>query len=178
MKKLGIVAATMVLCASVYASSLSVPWYVDNAAAGAGVPGKTAGTTALVVLKSNRSDVLECKLDYYNALGQELGPFGADATFSINPFSSLSFRPVADDSGLESTEARKVPNRPRSVNTTTPIPGTANVIDTKSNGAITVSWDGGASDVQGIVTYFQTDVDPRTGATVTMSYGTLLPPGF
>lgn len=184
MKKLGIIVATMALCASVYASSLAVPWFVDTAPAANGVPGKTPGVTGIVVLKSNRTDDLTASINYFNATGSELGPFAPNNTFVIPALSSVSFRPVATDpstvaGGQESTTAVLVPNRPLSADTNTPIPGTnPPVIDTKKNGSITISWSGGNSDVQGIVTYFQTAVDPTTQATVTFSYGTLLPPGF
>ena len=184
MKKLGIIAATIALCASVYASSLAVPWFVDTAPAANGVPGKSVGVTGIVVLKSNRTDTLTCSIDYFTANGVELGPFAPNNTFNISPLSSLSFRPVANDpsstpGGQESSEAVLVPNRPLSPDTNTPIPGTnPPTIDTKKNGSITISWSGGDQDVQGLVTYFQTSVDPTSGDTVTFSYGTLLPPGI
>ena len=184
MKKLGIIAATLALCVSVYASSLAVPWFVDTAPSANGVPGKAPGVTGIIVLKSNRTDTVECTLDYFNANGDELGPFGVANSFVIPALSSVSFRPVATDpstvaGGQESAAAVVIPNRPVSVDTNTPIPGTnPPVIDTKKNGSLTISWAGGASDVQGLVTYFQTSVDPTSGATVTFSYGTLLPPGF
>lgn len=184
MKKLGIIAATIALCASVYASSLAVPWFVDTAPAANGVPGKAPGVTGIVVLKSNRTDTLTCSINYFNPNGTELGPFAPNNTFVIEPLSSLSFRPVATDpstvaGGQESTLAVLVPNRPISPDTNTPIPGTnPPTVDTKKNGSITISWSGGNQDVQGIVTYFQTSVDPTSGATVTFSYGTLLPPGI
>ena len=183
MKKLGIFVAVMAISASVYASSLAIPWFVDNAPAANNVPGNSPGVTGLIILKSNRTDDLVCTIDYFNAEGAELGPF-TNNTFVIPALASLSFRPVATDpstvnGGQESAAAVLVPNRPVSVDANTPIPGTnPPVIDRKKNGSATVSWNGGTSDVQGLVTYFQTAVDPTSGATVTFSYGSLLPQGF
>jgi len=184
MKKLGIIAATLAMCTGIaYASSLAVPWYVDTAPVANGVPGKAAGVTGSVILKSNRTDTVICTITYYSPEGDELGPYPPNNTFAIDPLSAISFRPVVTDpsttpGGQESATGVLVPNRPRSVDNVTPIPGTnPPVIDTKRNGSITISWSGSDTDVQGIVTYFQTATDVNTGATVTMSYGTLLPPG-
>lgn len=170
MKKLGILALTAVFCASVYASSLAVPWFVDNAPAGNFVPGKANGVTGVIILKSNRTDTLTCSIAYFSAEGQELGPFAPDNTFEIAPLSSLSFRPVENDpsstpGGQEGAAAVLVPDRPRNV-------------DTKKNGSATISWVGGPSDVQGLVTYFQTSTAPSDNSAVTFSYGSVLPPGF
>ncbi len=169
MKKLGILALTTVFCASVYASSLAIPWFVDNAPAANFIPGKANGVTGIVILKSNRTDALTCSITYYSAEGVELGPFAPDNTFVIPALSSVSFRPVSDDpnttaGGQESSVAQAVPNRPST--------------DGKKNGSASVSWVGGNSDVQGLVTYFQTSVAPSDNSAVTFSYGSLLPPGF
>lgn len=169
MKKLGILAATMALCTSVYASSLAIPWFVDNAAVANGIPGKTNGVTGIIVLKNNTTDDVTASIVYYNAEGTELGPFAPNNTFEIPALASVSFRPVANDpsttaGGQESDPAgTSIPNRPTT--------------DGKKNGSATISWAGGSSDVQGIVTYFQT-ATAASGETVTFSYGTLLPPGF
>ena len=173
MKKLGILVAAFALSVSVYASSLAIPWFVDTAPAANGVPGKAAGVTGIIVLKSNRTDTITASIDYFASDGTEMGPFGAAATFQISPLSSVSFRPVADDpssvaGGQESPAGQAVPNRPLGAS------GPA----AKKNGSATVSWNGGNADIQGLVTYFQTASDPSTGATVTFSYGSLLPPGF
>ena len=72
----------------------------------------------------------------------------------------------------------RVPDRPRSVDGL-PIPGSDDgsgneVIDTKDNGSITVRWQGSATDVQGIVTGYQT---PASNTSKAISYAFLLPPG-
>jgi len=159
-----------------YASSVKVPWFIDTAAVGAGVPGSSAGVTGIVTLASNRTDTLVCAISYYNAGGDLLGPFAPDNTFTISPLSSLAFRPCVDDPGTapggqEGAQGVAVPNRPRSPDTSTVIPGTT-VIDKKKNGSIVIQWVGGDADVQGQVAYFQT-----AGTGQTMSYAHLLPPG-
>lgn len=170
MKKLGILALTAVFCASVYASSLAIPWFSDNAPAANKIPGVNNGTTALIILKNNRTDSVECSIAYYSAEGLSLGPNAPDNTFSIDPLASISFRPcIADPSstpgGQESNAAVAVPDRPQDV-------------DTKKNGSATISWVGGDSDVQGMVTFFQTSTAPSDNSAVTFSYGSVLPPGF
>lgn len=196
MKKFSIAAVMMLLCASAYAaaSSLSVPWYVDNldpannGATSIYAP-KKAGVAGLVILKSNSTEKLVCSIAYYNSTGDFLGPIAPNNTFAIQALSSVSFRPVWQDSSQESGPSTQegtglsVPGRPRSVDASTPIPGsvkagTANtpVIDTKFNGALSVTWEGAGSLVQGFVNNFNTVFDSK-GDTIAYSYGTLLPPG-
>ena len=166
MKKLTIIAVVIAVgVTGAFASSLKVPWFNDNAPAGNGVPGTENGVTGLVTLTSN-SDIVEvCAITYYNAAGDDLGPAGPNNTFTIAPFSSLAFRPVADDPGTapggqEGPQGVLVPNRPRVVG-----------VDTKKNGGLKVEWVGGSSLIQGQIAYFQTK------GTLTMSYAHLLPPG-
>ena len=170
MKKLTIIAVVLAVGVSAgFASSLKVPWFVDNAPEGAGIPSSTPGkVTGLITLSSNRSDVLVCSITYYNSGGDNLGPAAPNNTFTIDPLSSLAFRPVKYDpdvptggipGGQEGAQAVLVPDRPRDV-------------DTKKNGGCVIEWVGGPSDVQGQVAYFQT----ATGG-LTMSYAHLLPPG-
>ncbi len=81
--------------------------------------------------------------------------------------------------GQEGIQGLLVPNRPRSADTTTPIPGTnPPTIDRKKNGSIVIEWIGGtAQDVQGMVAYYQTNI-ATDGQVITMSYAHLLPPGL
>ncbi|MBI3118268.1 MAG: hypothetical protein HYZ00_06265 [Candidatus Hydrogenedentes bacterium] len=204
MKKYAIAAVVMMLGASLaFAASLNVPLFVDNAGIAEFVPNITgAGVTGVVTLKNNKSTDIECAIQYYNLAGDLLGPFGADSTFEIRANSSLAFRPVAEDpakgitgptgvvgqnGGQEGAQGVLVPDRPRSVDSTTPIPG-AGVIDTAKNGSIVITWVGDDTDVQGTAGYFQTTHSRETAATsdtgadttdqvVTFSYTHLLPPG-
>jgi len=189
MKKLAILAVALTVGVGVaFASSLSVPWFVDNAPQYNGIPGKKAGVTGIVTLKSNRTDTVVCSITYVNQDGVVLGPFPPNNTFTIAPLSALAFRPVEHDpdptaggqpGGQEGSQGVVVPDRPRSPDSVTPIPGTSPpTVDLKKNGSITVSWTGGPQDIQGIVTWFQSAIDPISGATITFSYGTVLPPGF
>lgn len=207
MKKLSVFALMVICAASVaVAASMGVPWFVDNAPALSGIPQATKGVTGIVTLKSNRTDTVVCTIAYYSQEGYFLGPV-TDNTFSIAPLSSCAFRPVLDDpdttvcgtapnyvacppdalnnanaGGQEGLQGVLVPNRPRSVDDATPIPGSDNgsgeeVVDTKKNGALTISWVGGERDVQGQVAYFQTS-QLANGDKLTMSYAHLLPPGI
>ncbi|MBI2425766.1 MAG: hypothetical protein HYV27_23275 [Candidatus Hydrogenedentes bacterium] len=168
MKKLGVFAVTMALGASAaFAASLSVPWFVDNAPAANKVPGVAAGVTGIVTLKNNTSDTMTLTIAYYAQDGTSLGP--AVNSFTISGNSSAAFRPGADDpdtaaGGQEGVQGLAVPNRPTT--------------DGKKNGAAVISWPGSdAAAVQGMVTYFQTTIDPNRGDYNTLSYAYLLPPG-
>ncbi len=138
MKKLTIAAVIMVVGASIaFGYSLGIPWFADNAAEGNDIPGFGLGYTALVTLKNNMSYTMTCRILYFNQGGVALGPWAPNNTFSIAPFSSLAFRPVATDpdtdtfypawdsragtkptkvGGQEGNQAVLVPNRPRSQN--------------------------------------------------------------
>jgi len=199
MKKMSVV-LIMLVGGIAFASSLSVPWYVDIAPQNTGLPPTQDNSFSLLYLKSTVDRVLTCEIFYYNSAGDFLGPVvGAtgDAanqiagqpminTFTIQPNSALGFRPVADDpspaagtspwgatptsGGQEGGQGVAVPNRPRSVDATTYIPGTT-VIDTKKNGSITIKWTGDSTDVQGSQMAWA-----KGGATI-VSFSHLLPPG-
>ena len=170
MKKLGVFAVMMALGAgAAYAAgSLSIPWFVDNAPVGNKVPGVNQGVTGIITLKNNTADTKTLTIAYYNAAGDFLGP--AVNSFTIAGNSSAAFRPNKVDPGTspggqEGAQGVLVPDRPTT--------------DGKDNGAAVVSWaDGGASDVQGMVTYFQTTKDPARGNYNVISYAYLLPPGI
>jgi hypothetical protein len=173
MKKLGILALTLALgVGTAFAASVGVPWFVDNAGLGLGIPHNSSGSsvTGIITLKSNRTDDLVCEIAYYSAEGVFLGPNPPNNTFVIAALSSLAFRPVANDpsstpGGQENPNSGAlVPNRPRNV-------------DTKKNGSCVITWQGASTDIQGQVAYFQTSTDPVSGQRVTYSYSHLLPPG-
>jgi hypothetical protein len=189
MKKVLVVSVLVLVGASIaFASSMSVPFFADNAVVNGGTP-PPAGQVALVYLKSNVPDVVTCEIIYYNSAGRELGPYPPNNTFTIQPFSGLAFRPVMMDpdgettyvdpisgttvgpypAGFEGAQGVAVPDRPRSVDTSTPIPGTdPPLIDTKKNGACTISWVGGPTDIQGYA---------ATIHSAGYGFGYLLPPG-
>lgn len=168
MKKLGFVAVMLMVGASVaFASSLSVPWYIDNAPPGVGLTPPAPFTVALIYLKNNSSTVTVVQISYASADGTQLGPPPGEDTFEILPNATILFRPVATDTDLanggqeEPTTGGLVPNRPRNV-------------QTQKNGSITLRFEGGPATVQGEVTSFFT---PATPGAQTVTYSYLLPPG-
>jgi len=187
MKKMSVV-LILLIGSIAFASSLSIPWYVDNAPVNTGLPPTVDGGLSLIYLKSTVDRVLTCEIGYYNADGAFLGPQPPLNTFTIQPKAALGFRPVADDpisgltspfgavgtaGGQEGAAGVAVPNRPRSANSSTVIPGTS-VIDTKKNGSITISWFGvgsEATDLQG------SQMAWAKGGTTVVSFSHLLPPG-
>ena len=160
MKKLSItLALLMVIGASVaFASSLAVPWFADNAPTASGWPPPAPGVTTLVYLKNNLAEDVIAEIEYFSAIGEELGPVYPDNTFVIPALSTVAFRPVANDpvaaGGQESAVAVLIPDRPRDVNPA-------------KNGSATISWVGGPNDIQGMV----------ASASSNISYAHLLPPG-
>lgn len=189
MRNIGIAAAALAGSAFAFASSLSVPWFVDNAPVANDIPGVSSGVTGIVYLKSNVSNSLNCSIEYFSQTGVPLGPANnttlADQnnSFVIPPFSAVAFRPARRDpdstpGGQESATATLVPDRPRTgVNSVRALSGQTN--DGKFNGSLTISWTGAPTDVQGTFVYYQTFI-PASGDArfpTTMSYGHLLPPG-
>ena len=190
MKKLGFLALAAVVGTSVaFASSLSIPWFVDNAPAANFIPGQVSGVTGIVYIKSNVSYNLTCTIEYFSQDGAPLGPANnatlADTnnSFVVAPFSSIAFRPATDDpaatpGGQESVIANAIPDRPATgVNAVLAQPGHVN--DGKRNGSLTISWTGNPTDVQGTFVYYQTFI-PASGDSrfpTTISYGHLLPNG-
>ena len=171
MKKLGIVAIALVIGTSMaVASSISIPWFIDNAPEANKVPGINPGVMTLVTLKSQvGGDPLECSIEYYASDGTALGAKNPDVnlpvgqnTFTISAFSALQFRPVQTDpsavtidprtggngaaGGQEGAQGVLVPDRPLDV-------------DPKANGSATISWVGEPHYVGGQVTVIQTTAD-------------------
>jgi hypothetical protein len=179
MKKLSVV-IIMLVGSIAFASSLAIPWYVDNAPAGPALPPTIDGAVSVIYLKSTVTHVVTCEIAYYNDGGAFLGPQPPNNTFTIAPLAALGFRPVATDGnlaipgglagGLEGPAGYLVPNRPRSADSNTVIPGTT-IVDLKKNGSITVSWTGDPTDVQG------TQQAWAKGGTTVVSFSHLLPPG-
>ena len=179
MKKLSIIAITLMIGTSVvFASSMAVPWFVDNGPTASGSPAASDGTVTLITLKNTLGTTVDCTITYYNAAGDDLGPAN-DAisnTFAIAPLSSLAFRPVQYDpgnsvpthgvaNGQEGSQGYLVPDRPRDV-------------DTKKNGSATIRWEGPPSQVQGQVSFQQIGTPTGSNGTrVMQAWGHLLPAG-
>jgi len=174
MKKM-IVVAVLIAAGVAFASSLSVPWFVDTGSNGAGFPPTNGtGVQGIVYLHNNLTSDMTCAIAYYSGTGMSLGPAAPDNTFTIPANSTVAFRPVADDpstvgGGQESAVALAVPNRP--------ILGTdvGDGSGAKKNGSLVVAWVGGAGDVQGLIVE-STNVDGSPSGRL-LQYGTLLPPG-
>jgi len=187
MKKFMLVALLLAVGVSfAFASSLKVPWFVDNADATSGQP-PALGAVGVIFLASNSAEDLTCYIQYYNQDGVEVGsvaagvPGASATTFSIPALASIAFRPVADDSAgnVEGAAGRLVPNR--GTNEATP----------KKNGSCKISWEDTAvatapgvyaapdsaeakTAVQGA--YRNVAVVSGTDSRL-MVYGHLLPPG-
>ena len=170
MKKV-LVIALMLGAGLAYASSIGVPWFVDNGATGSSPPAKS-GSFGAIYIHSNATATLECSIEYFTSAGVAIGPF-VDNTFIIEPNASIGFRPVKDDSLMEAAAARAVPNRPL---------GTDGGNDNKKNGSCVISWLGPADYVQGAYLEYGS-VQHRISLADTnliyklQGYGHLLPPG-
>ena len=195
MKKLSIIAITLMIGTSiVFASTISIPWFVDNGPTASGSPAAVDGTMTIITLKNTKGTAADCTITYYNAAGFELGPDddGIANTFSIAPLSSLAFRPVANDpgnsvpvvgvaGGQEGAQGYLVPDRPLDTVIEAAIEGEGGqdeVIDTKKNGSATIWWDGDPDQIQGQVSFQQIGTPSgSTGARVMQAWGHLLPAG-
>ena len=172
MKKLLAIGLVVMLGAGVaFASSLSVPWFVDKDTTNCGFPPSVATTVGIIYLHNNVPGITTCSIEYYTQDGVSLGPASPHNTFTINALSTIAFRPVAHDGdmpagGQEAPSGLAVPDRPMS----STIPG-----GTKFNGSLVVTWVGVPTDVQGIYCNSQNVQGGPTGQLA--HWGTLLPPG-
>lgn len=167
MKKVSVVVMMLMVGAGIaYASSIAIPWFVDDwTMIASGYPPSSSVMT-VVYLNNTTDDTIEFEIRYFNDAGVDLGPEAPYNTFTIPPKASVGFRPCAIDpapgvtgtatdwqgnpvpftgapGGQESLTAALVPVRPQ-----------GNPVDTSSwsgNGSATVSWQGDAADVQGMV---------------------------
>ena len=150
--------------------SIAVPWYVDNALPAASFP-PSSGITTLIYLHNNRTESLNCTIQYYTQNGTFIGPSVPDNDFTIPASASIAFRPVADDpssvqGGQEAPPGQAVPNRPT---------GTSGGNDNKKNGSIVISWTGSPTDIQGLLT--TSTITSLYGQSVSQSADPL-PPGI
>jgi len=139
MKKALIVAVLLVAGTGVaFASSLGLPWFVDNADNAVSLS-NVGGVLGLVFLHNNLSSDITASVAYFSQDGNPL-PIAGSTTFNISANASIAFRPVADDpesgGGQEGLEGALVPNRPRDV-------------DPKKNGSLVITWAGDPTDIQG-----------------------------
>lgn len=162
MKKLSTVMMMALIGGMAFASSLGIPWFVDNAPdsqGGAWPP--TQGTRTYIYLHNNTTHPIVCSIAYYNAEGQFVGPQDDpntpydDTTFEIPALSTVAYAPVADlgPAGGETTAAAAIPNRP--------------LTDGKKNGSAVITWAGAPNDIQGML----------ATANPSLSYAHLLPSG-
>lgn len=145
MKKALIIAVLMMVGTGVaLASSLGLPWYIDNADINQN-PSNVIGVMGIVYLHNNTDANLTANIVYFDQEGTLLVPTVSSTTFNISPNASIAFRPVADDpdgtvcagcAGQEGAEGNAVPDRPRDV-------------DTKKNGSLVITWAGASTDIQG-----------------------------
>ena len=160
MKKLAVIGLVLMIGVSMaFASSLKVPWFVDNAAADTTIP-PASGGIGLVYLTSNDAGPadLVCAISYYQANGLSIGPDAPNNTFPIAALSTLAFRPVADGGTQEGAAGQAVPDRPAGD-------------DGKKNGSLVIAWEGVPTLVQGQYTFVSNN------AVGIVSTAHLLPPG-
>ena len=174
MKKV-LVIALMLGAGFAYASSIGVPWFVDNAATGVAPPA-AAKAMSIVYIHSNATEALEVTISYYTQLGYFVGPTTGN-TFIINPQSSLAFRPVQHDTIYESSAALLIANRPRFT-----YPPSTTLNDNKRNGSCVFTWNGDSSLLSGAYWLCQTGSMPTSSTDPTviytnMGYSHLLPAG-
>ena len=177
MKKYAIIAMVMIGGVAL-ASSLNVPWFVDNAAVNVGLL-PPSGTLALVALHNNTNDTVTCWIDYYAADGTpldydnqaggletEIDPTVAEGgtreyiwsatynTFVITANATVQFRPVAHDPGGTTSDPAAADGGQES-ETGMVVPnrprylGWNAAFTKKKNGALVVTWTGDPSDIQG-----------------------------
>lgn len=158
MKKLVILGAVAVVAVgAAFAASINVPFFLDNG--GTGFP-PASGVAAFIGLHNNTGSPIVCEVTYISDLGVDLTP---DAnTFTLGANASVSWRPAANDPGVEGGGAA-VPNL-KVVND-----GGGNPIVA---GSATISWAGtGTNDIQGRIANYS-----ASGFANSDSY--LLPAGF
>ncbi len=170
--KRALVILVLVGASVAFASSLGIPWFADVAAPGSGWPPvEGTGPATIIYLKNNTPDIIECEILYFNAAGMELGPYGEDATFEVQPNASLAFRPVQYDPNTEPggqedpASGLLVPDRPMGEDSPEPDGG-------RPNGSAVISWQGGPNDIQGMI------ATTGYGKGGMLSYAHLLPPGL
>ena len=176
MKKLGFVAVMLMVGVTVaFASSVSVPWFIDTTPPQTAMNPDNNQWSGFVYLKNNSSEDTLCWISYNQQDGRFIGPYiekGEQTTFVIPANSTMLFRPGVSDPidqlrGQEGLDTGMlVPNRPRDT-----VADPLN--DGKGNGSLTIRFEGGPTTVQGELHQI---FKPNGAAQLVMSQY-LLPPG-
>ena len=175
MKKLGMIAVVLLVGVGfAYASTLSVPWFVDKKdSPGLGLPPQEVGIEAIIYLHNNKTEEITCAIEYFTQDGESLGPAAPNNTFVIAAQATTAFRPVVSDlnstdnpRGQEALSGNIIPDKPMD---------TSLVGGDKSNGSAVIAWVGVGTDVQGILLQSQKVI--QNTVQLLSTWGTLLPPG-
>ena len=154
MKKFTMMVGILALGAGVaFASSVTVPWFLDPGDNDGAYPPAAGQTKTFVTLHNNTTNELTCIISYVEPDGDPNGPDGQN-TFSIPASSTVAFRPYGVDPDTGDAEGQ--------AGTPTAVPN-ANFFA----GSGTIQWEGDPSDIQGRI------IEIQNG----MIYGYLLPPG-
>ena len=167
MKKVSVVVMALLIGAGIaYASSIAVPWFVDDPGMiGGGYPPGSSVMT-VIYLNNTTADTITFEIRYFNEAGVDIGPEAPYNSFTVPAKASVGFRPSAIDpapgvtgtatdwegnavpfdgigGGQESLTAAMVPVRPAGH----PLDLSA----WQGNGSCSISWLGLPEDVQGMV---------------------------
>lgn len=180
MKKLIVVTLMLSIAGMAFASSLAIPWFVDQASKVATrVPPQEPAALGFIYLKNNTASELPCTIEYFTQSGQSVGPPAPGNSFVIQPKASIAFRPCASDpdsitGGQEAVTAGwLVPDRPPWGNSSA-YPAED---PPKINGSAVITWLGGETAVQGMLLAIQSSMQPDSTSLKIVSYAHLLPPG-
>ncbi len=132
------------------AATLTVPFFLDTAAAGQGFP-HANGIMFFIGVKNTTGSAITVTVNYFHSDGTSTNGPG-QATFTINPGQGFSFRPVVVDSSVEPAFLGTLRR------------------STIAAGSATLTWPGGAvTDIQGR----GVQIDANSGN----AFSFLLPPG-
>ena len=159
MKKALVIMLVTSFASVAFASSLAVPFFLDNGGNGWPIPDGTGG---FIGIKNNTDREIQVGVEYTQANGDDRTDRTVTNTFPLGAGVAVSWRPLADDPVEGSGQA--VPNM-------TPwIPGT-----NTPAGSARISWVGLPSDIQG--RYQQVTATDNSGVVTYDAMGYLLPPG-
>ncbi len=149
MKKIAILSAVMLVGTGIaFASSLTVPFFLDSGVAVSGSLTPSSGSSTFIALKNNTEGEIEVFVTYTRNDGSDVTPDANSFTLLANQ--TLGFRPFVDDTGAEGPGA-VVPNAEF------------------NRGSAKFEWVGGEpTDIQGRLAEYQTNG----------SFSYLLPPGI
>jgi hypothetical protein len=149
MKKLGLVVVAMAMITGVaFANSISIPWYVDFAAADGTLPPAAGGIASAVFINNSTGSDIVAHIRYFTQTGADIGPEdhnsgGSGNSFNVPALSTVAARLAVDDEVQEASPGgRDIPNRP--------LDGDGN--DGKKNGSAVITYVGAAGDLNGQIT--------------------------